>query len=626
MLAEFLQTRSLTENDFEMIVNWELERAQKMIDAKKFWRSENLAKIKPIGGNWRFGYTVNLDRYANDLSDFDYSEYAKTDLIGRDDEYEILKLLLERPEQNCALVVGNSGVGKKTIIHQLARNIRLQKEKGVFSRVRLLKLDLGRAISDTISKGQDTENFLRMLFREAANAGNVILIMEHFEHFLSPTGESSHFDISAVLSEFLDIPSFQIIASSTIKEYHLLIEKHDTLIKYFEVIEMREPSENETLFVVLNQLEKYEGKRVLFTLKALMNVVRASGKHNWESPLPQRAIDLAMGTLMFWEKKSDEQFVSEKTINDYLTLKTGVAQGEIEGIERKKLLNLDEMLHRLVVGQQEAIKQVASSLRRARSGIANSKKPVGSFLFLGPTGVGKTETAKALAKTYFGSEDKMIRLDMSEFQSSNSIDRLLGSAELNQPGRLITKIKDNPYSLLLLDEIEKAYPEVLDIFLQILDEGFVTDAFGEKVNFRNAMIIATSNVGSAVIKKMVQQKEDPEQIKQAVIDNAIESGVFRTEFLNRFESVIFFRPLNENELRSVARLQLQKLARRIDKEKNIKITFDEDVVERIIKKGYNPIFGARSLNRYIEDEVENIIANKIISGEVVNGEQMEISL
>ncbi|MDD5396714.1 MAG: AAA family ATPase, partial [Candidatus Moranbacteria bacterium] len=420
--------------------------------------------------------------------------------------------------------------------------------------------------------------------------------------------------------------TFQIVASSTPHEYHQLIEKQEHVAKYFEVIEVREPSEEEAEMILLDQLEKYESKRVLFTFKAIKTIVRDSGRHNWEFPLPERAIDFAMGVLMFWEKKSDERFITEKTVDDYLSLKTGVPQGEIEGAERKKLLNLEATLHRQVIGQDEAISQVSEALRRARSGIGNSKKPVGSFLFLGPTGVGKTETAKALAKTYFGDENKMIRLDMSEFQSPNSIDRLLGSSQLNQPGRLVTQIKDNPYSLLLLDEIEKAYPEILDIFLQILDEGYVNDAFGEKINFRNTMIIATSNAGASLIKKMVEEKSPAEEIKQAVIDHAIENNIFRTEFLNRFEGVIFFRPLNENELRSVVRLQLQKFTRTLAKEKNIEIIVDDSVVEKIIAKGYNPIFGARSLNRYIESEVESMVAKKIISGEVKKGEAIAISL
>ncbi|KKQ51302.1 MAG: ATPase AAA-2 domain protein [Parcubacteria group bacterium GW2011_GWD2_38_11] len=626
LFNEFLKAGNLTEKDYLRLASNELSRQQVINDKSKFWRWEYLKKIPAIGMQWRYAYTVDLDRYCLDLSASDWTEYAKADLVGRADEYEVLKLVLERPDQNCALMVGSAGIGKKTLIHCLAKKVRFNDENGILSNKRMLVLDLGRVISDAISRGQDVENSLRRLFYQASYAGNVILIIEHFEYFLGKEGSSFHPDISAVLAEFLHIPTFQIIAVSTPKEYHQLIEKQEEIAKYFEVIEVREPSEDETITILLNQLEKYEHRRVLFTFKALEKIVRDSAKHNWEFPLPERAIDLAMGVLMFWEKKSVDQFISEKTVADYLSLKTGVPQGEIEGGERKKLLNLEAMLHRQVIGQKEAIDQVSQALRRARSGIGNSQKPVGSFLFLGPTGVGKTETAKALAKTYFGDENRMIRLDMSEFQTPSSIDRLLGSSQLNQPGRLVTQIKDNPYSLLLLDEIEKAYPEILDIFLQILDEGYVNDAFGEKINFRNTMIIATSNAGAALIKKMVEQENPAEEIKQAVIDYAIENNIFRTEFLNRFEGVIFFRPLNSVELKNVARLQLQKFVRRLAKEKNIELAYDESVIEKIIQKGYNPIFGARSLNRYIEDEVESLVAKKIISGETLSGEKITLSL
>lgn len=626
MLKDFLKSRNISQAEYARIIAWEARRQKLKKDAARFWSWEQLKKIIPIGRQWRFGYTVNLDRYGSDLSDFDSSEYAKAVLVGRNNEREILKLILTRPDQNCALLVGDAGIGKKTLIHCLAQEIRTGQADGSFADVRIVLFDLGRFISDAINHRQDIENQLRVIFYEAAYAGNVILVIENLEHYLGGEGNLLHPDISAVLVDAVSDPSLRLIATSTPAEYHQLIEKKQQIVKYFEVIEVSQPTDEETIQIMLGRLEKYEQKRVLFTYEALRAIVKDSSRDNWSVPLPERALDLMMDVLTYWEKKSEEWFLTEKTIDEYLTLKTGVKRGEIDSSERKKLLKLEETFHRQVIGQEEAVSQVAEALRRTRSGVGDLQKPVGSFLFLGPTGVGKTETAKALAKIYFGDEKKMIRLDMSEFQTPNSIDRLLGSSQLNQQGRLVTQIKDNPHSLLLLDEIEKAYPEILDIFLQILDEGFVTDAFGEKINFRNCLIVATSNAGAVLIKKMVENQAPADQIKAAIVDWTVENNIFKVEFLNRFDGVIFFRPLSQSELVSVVQLKLRNFARRLDKEKNIQIGFRNDVVRKIIQRGYNPIFGARSLNRYIEDTVENLVAEKIISGEAVSGEKIIIEL
>jgi len=622
----FLNSKNITVGDFEKIIEWEIDLENECRLKKSFWRWENLKKISPVGIQWKYAYTVNLDKYSTDLSVFDPTEYRDRELNGRQEEIELLNLILQRPDQNNALIVGGSGIGKSTLIHYFANLIRQNSADIFFKGKRILILDVGRVISDAVSRGEDMEKSIRLLFMEAAYAGNIVIVIEHLERYLGKEKGVFHPDISSVISDFLANPNFQIIATSSPSEYHQLIEKNDQILKYFEVIEMREPSKDESLDILYYNLKLYENDRVVFTHEALKSIIKESGKYKWSSPLPERAIDLMMDVLMYWSKKKERLFINEQTVFEFLSLKTGVPHGEIQSGERKKLMNLETVLHQQVIGQEEAIKHVAEALRRSRSGIADSEKPVGSFLFLGPTGVGKTETAKALAKTYFGDENKMIRIDMSEFQTPNSIDRLIGSSQLNQQGRLVTKVKDNPYSLLLLDEIEKAYPEILDLFLQILDEGYVTDAFGEKINFRNTMIIATSNVGAVIIKNEVEKKSDPEKIKKEIIDYAVSNNIFRVEFLNRFDGVIFFRPLLEKELISVVKLMLKKLARRILEEKNIEVEFSESIIDEIIKKGYSPIFGARSIGRYIEDKIEEIIAEKIISGEIKKGEKIKLNL
>ncbi len=623
--GRFLKSVNIALPDFEKILAWEIGFRRKKENREKFWLKENLDKISPLGKHWKYAYTVNLDRYAADISRFDPSDYRDEDLIGRASELKLVKLILARPEQNNVLLVGDSGTGKETLVHYLARCIRQGKIEEFLKKKRMLILDLGRVISDATARGGNVENILHLMFQEASYAGNIILVIENIENYLGKENNIFHPDISAVMGDYLPFPVFQIIATSTPREYHSLIEKHENFMKHFEVVEMKEPEADETLQVILQNVEKYESQRVIFTYPALKHLISSSEKYNWNVALPERALDLAEEVLMYWRADPQSVWITAETVDQFLTLKTGAPQGEVGTEEKGKLLNLEKILHQRVIGQEEAVRQVAEALRRARSGVGNPKRPVGSFLFLGPTGVGKTETAKALAEGYFGNEEKMIRLDMSEFQSPSSIDRLIGSAQLNQPGQLVSQTKDHPFSLLLLDELEKAYPDILNLFLQILDEGFVTDAFGEKINFRNMIIIATSNAGSSLIKRMMDEQADPEEIKSQLVDHIVEKNIFRLELLNRFDGIIYFRPLNENELQSVVALMLAKLSRRASKEKDLELIFENSVIKEIIKRGYDNLFGARSLNRFIENKIENLIAKKIISGEAERGKAITIS-
>ena len=262
---------------------------------------------------------------------------------------------------------------------------------------------------------------------------------------------------------------------------------------------------------------------------------------------------------------------------------------------------------------------MSDALRRARAGFGNPKRPLGSFLFLGPTGVGKTETAKALAEAYFGDEERMIRLDMSEYQGADASNKLIGSEATRDAGHLTEAAKNHPYGVILLDEIEKAYPKALDIFLQILDEGFVTDGFGKKLSFRKSIIIATSNASSILINELLGHGQTAAQAKTEVINDIVKNGTFRLEFMNRFDDIIFFSPLVNQELREVAGLKLDLLAKRIKKQKNIDLTFDPSVPDIIIERGYEKEFGARSMNRYIEDKIEDVVVRKVIAGDVVEG-------
>lgn len=626
--AEFrllLEADGLTEEDFNRLLAWEISVERKRKNKKKFWRKENLGKIKPIGRGWKYAYTNTLDRFSIDLTSWDPTEYRDAEIIGRKNEFEVLKLVLRRPEQNNVILVGNPGIGRKSIVHHLVRLIRKRKLDGFFNDRRIIQLDISLAIAHASKNGDNMEHFLHRLFQEAVYAGNIILYIEGIENFLGNEKSQYRPDISSIIEEYLDVPAFQIIATSTLKEFHRLIERHENLIKYFESIELTELTEEESIEVLFKKYEQLEEKFPVFTYSALKEIIKDSGKYFGAAPLPERALDLAEEVLLYWEQ-NNQRMITAETVNDFVSLKTGAHFGKIGKEEREKLLNLETVLHQRVISQDEAVDQIAQAVRKMRSGIGNPQKPAGSFLFLGPTGVGKTETAKALAEAHFGDENKMIRLDMSEYQSPYSLERLIGSEKNGEPGQLTSKVKDNPFALLLLDEIEKAYPRVLDVFLQILDEGFVTDASGERINFRNMIIIATSNAGSFLIKKMTEEGKSEKEIKEALVNFITENNIFRLEFLNRFDNIIFFRTLAGRELATVAQLVLSRFSKKLKKEKNIKVTFAPGVVEKIIEIGYNPVFGARSINRFVDDRIEDAVVRKIIGGELKNGAQTEITV
>ena len=619
----YLQSLGIEARTYERTVLVERFAYEKNQEKKRFWEWENLKKKAIIGRGWKYAYTPHLDRYSVDLSQGDSSEYRHLDLIGRGEEMRVASVVMERPTQNSLIIVGEPGIGKQTFIHYFARLVRENAFTGTFyDDARVLFFDMGLAVSEAASQSADVEGYIRQLFHEAMYAGNVILAIQNIDRYMG--NDPSQHNFSHLMSEYLAHPSFRVIGTASTEGYHMLAKHEEQALKFFEPIYLRETSEDETLLVLLQVFEDLEKKQIIFTMKGLESIISGAARYNWESPFPERAIDLAQEVLQYF-RTSGDTCITPDTVNAFITLKTGVPVGVLGDEEKEKLLKLEELLHRRVIGQDEAVQQVAEAMRKARAGFGDEKRPLGSFIFLGPTGVGKTETVKAFAESYFGSEDKMIRLDMSEFQTPESVDRLIGSREMNIQGQLTDIAREQPFSILLLDEVEKAYPKALDLFLQILDEGFVTDGFGEKVSFRNMIIVATSNAGASLIKTLVENKVPQEEIRKQVLDHIVENNIFRLEFLNRFDGMIFFEPLKQDELIQVVYLKLASFTERLKKEKNITVTFAPDVAEKIVEKGYQPEFGARSINRYIDDTIEDVVVKKIISGEAASGSALSFT-
>jgi ATP-dependent Clp protease ATP-binding subunit ClpC len=395
-------------------------------------------------------------------------------------------------------------------------------------------------------------------------------------------------------------------------------------MKFFEKIEIKEPDIETTIKICQDSVREIEMRvPVKITVQTINTVVEKAETYITDVPFPEKALDLLEDTAIYVATKTSDYLVKPEHVNKIISQQTEIPIGSLEESEKVKLLNLENLIHERIIDQEIAVREIASAMRRARLEVGEKKRPIGSFLFLGPTGVGKTETAKALAEIYFGSEKRMNRFDMSEYQGVNAVEKMIGSRQTNKTGLLTTAVKETPFSLLLLDEIEKADYGVLNLFLQILEEGWVTDALGRKINFRNQIIIATSNAGAEFIRQKIKGNTDEETLNTQLVDHVLKEGIFRPEFINRFDGVIMFKPLSHEDLLKISELMLTTLKKRLAK-KDLSFNFNDDLVEKIAELGYDPANGARPMRRVIQKKVEDLIAKKLLKEEIEKEKAFEI--
>jgi ATP-dependent Clp protease ATP-binding subunit ClpC len=620
---EILSSAEMTAEDVDRVSVWENYIENEIRKKKQFWRLENLLKKRGVGKRWAAGYTVNLDKYSLDINKVINEKKLSLHLFGHQKEIYAIERILSRSGENNVLLVGEPGSGRSTIAYGFAKKII---EGGSFSNLndkRILELDMQAVLAGINNPGDILER-LRIVFSEAINAGNIILIIDEIHNYLGVDKGPGAIDITSILLPYLNSPNFQIVGLTTFDGFHKYIESNASVRNLFVKTEISEPTEEQIIFVLEDMLVDLEKKyNISVSYKVLRNIVKLTGRYIQDKPFPQKAIDILTEVLVYTKQKK-EKIVLPEYIDKIISERTEVPVGEIKEDEKKKLLELEQRIHQRVVDQEEGIKAISQAMRRARTGIKNKKRPIGSFLFLGPTGVGKTETSKALAEAYFGSDTKMIRFDMSEYQEISTINRLIGFAEKNEPGLLSKAVLDNPFSVILLDEVEKAHPNILNLFLQVLDEGFLTDAFGRKVNFSESIIIGTSNAGAELIRQCVKQGRNLQTFKEELIDYLMKEGVFRAELLNRFDATIVFKPLAHEHLIKIAILMMNDLTKRLLDGTGVRLIVTPGLIEKIVKLGYKPEFGARPMRRVIQDEVESRVAKMILEQNLKRGDFVKI--
>jgi ATP-dependent Clp protease ATP-binding subunit ClpC len=618
-----LTVHGLGQKDLEATVNWVVYNVEDNEYDKRWWSREKLSKIPGVASDWSFGRTYLLSKYSrNLLNDTEVNSNAIS-FSSRTRELEQTQSILSRSTGANTLLVGLPGQEKMEVIWNLCRLIKNRTvTPNLIGKKPLLFLTSN--FTATVQNKNDFEEKLITIFSEALQAGNVILIIDNFPKLILQA-KQYELKLVEIIEPFLASIEDQIIALADTEYFHTLIESDQALMSHFEVVQTKPLLLEEITRIIAHEaLEAEKIYEIIYTYPAILEIAKSAEYYFPDGVSSDKAEDL-LAELSPWVIKNGIEIVSKEDVTKYVGEKTDIPVGSIQADEKEKLLNLENLLMKRVVAQREAVFSVASALRRSRAGIRNEKRPLGSFLFLGPTGVGKTETAKALADVLFGDEKLLMRLDMSEYQNDESLARLIGSQEGNKQGILSNMLREHPYGVLLLDEFEKTNKEVLNLFLQIIDEGFFSDVSGKKVMARNIMFIATSNAGAEKIFEIVSSGKNLKDYETKIISDIVSQGILKPELINRFDATILFHPLTKENLAEIAKLMLQKVAKRLG-EKGMVLSIDTELINFIVKGGYNPTFGARPMNRLIQDTVEQHIADLIIRSELTAGKTISFKV
>ena len=644
-----------------------------------------------------YNSTPTLNQFGEDLTK--KAKEGKLDpVVGRSKEIARVIQILSRRTKNNPCLIGEPGVGKTAIVEGLAQKINLGDVPEVLKNKRVVSLDISGMVAGAKYRG-DFEERIKKALGEVKKAGDVILFIDEIHTIVGAGSAEGAIDAANILKPMLARGEIQLVGATTIGEYRKYIEKDSALERRFSPVTVNEPTEKDTITILRGIRDKYEAHHnVKITDEAIESAVTLSERYINDRFLPDKAIDLIdeasskarlqtynepeelknmqeeidritkdkeeavrsqkfekAATLRDEEKALKEKYeekekswknqntkkvvkITEENIADVISLWTGIPAKKISEDENQRLRNLEKSLHERVIGQNEAVEAVSKAIRRGRVGLKDPNRPIGSFLFLGPTGVGKTELSKALAESLFGDESAMIRIDMSEYMEAHSVSKLIGSPPgyvgFEEGGQLTEKIRRKPYAVILFDEIEKAHPDVMNMLLQILDDGRLTDSNGRTVNFKNTVIIMTSNIGARIItdKKTLGfsnegNKDKNEQMEYENTKKEVMAELkreFRPEFINRIDEIIVFHKLNDEEISKIIELMLNEVSKRM-KEQKYEIEFDGKVKDLIAKKGIDKSFGARPLKRTIQNLVEDKIAEAILDGKIKRGKLVKVT-
>ncbi len=621
-LANFLRAFGVDGNTWKGVLDWIAQNERLAIERSAWWHRDRLSRVPSIGREWAYGQIYKLEKYGYPISSDPVFQTISGKLTLFEESVNSLeRILAKQSGANILLIAGETMMAMQWV-SALGKEVENGTVRSEIEGKKVYVLDTD-AIIDSMKEKVDLESELNSVMNQVINAGNVILVIKDLPHFIV-SADALDVDVKSLLAGALSSERLQVIAISSKRAYHETVETAHDLTRYFEKIIIPELGHDAIIQVINNEANIIESQLpVFFTYQSLQAVVKSAERFFADDTLYDKAVDILNEVATDVSNGRKLQIITKEKVEEIVEKRTGIPQGEIKDEEKDKLNNLENILHKRIVGQDLAINSISSAIRRARAGLTDSKRPTGSFLFLGPTGVGKTETTKALAEVFFGSEDKIMRVDMSEYSSDNALEKLIGSFESDAPGFLTAKIRESQYGVLLLDEFEKSRREVQDLFLQILDEGFFTDGRGEKVNARNLIIIATSNAGSALIYDAIKENKNVILSQQEIVDKIIQDGVYRPELLNRFDGVIVFHPLDESALSNVVKLMLNSLNQRLS-DKNITILETDELISYLVKIGIDPKFGARAVKRTIQDVVEKKVADAMIKGDIVNGDKIKL--